>query len=62
MRLIDQWCATYRQEPDAVVLDIDDSADVVYSCQQLLSVLDEYVPFVPNENVSVRALSWYPWG
>ena len=27
-----------------------------------LSVLDEYVPLVPNENVSVRALSWSPWG
>ncbi len=33
--LIDQWCATYRQEPDAVVLDIDDSVDVVHGCQQL---------------------------
>ena len=30
--------------------------------EQELSVLDEFVPFVPNENVSVRALSRYPWG
>lgn len=33
--LIDQWVASYRQEPDAVVLDIDDSVDVVHGCQQL---------------------------
>jgi len=33
--LIDQWVASYRQEPDAVTLDIDDSVDVVHGCQQL---------------------------
>jgi len=33
--LIDQWCASYQKEPDAVVLDIDDSCDVVHGCQQL---------------------------
>ena len=33
--LIDQWCASYRQEPDAVVLDIDDTCDVVHGQQQL---------------------------
>ncbi|MEM9439849.1 MAG: IS1380 family transposase [Pseudomonadota bacterium] len=33
--LVDQWCASYRSEPDAVVLDIDDSCDVVHGCQQL---------------------------
>ena len=33
--LIDQWCASYRQEPDAVVLDIDDRCDVVHGQQQL---------------------------
>jgi hypothetical protein len=33
--LIDQWCASYQNEPDAVVLDIDDSVDVVHGCQQL---------------------------
>lgn len=33
--LIDQWCASYQAEPDAVVLDIDDSVDVVHGSQQL---------------------------
>ncbi|MGI9436248.1 MAG: IS1380 family transposase [Geminicoccaceae bacterium] len=33
--LIDQWCASYRGEPDAVILDIDDTCDVVHGCQQL---------------------------
>ena len=33
--LIDQWMASYRQEPEAVTLDIDDSVDVVHGCQQL---------------------------
>ena len=33
--LVDQWCASYPAEPDAVVLDIDDSCDVVHGCQQL---------------------------
>jgi hypothetical protein len=33
--LIDQWRASCRKEPDAVVLDIDDSVDVVHGCQQL---------------------------
>ena len=33
--LIDQWMASYRQEPEAVTLDIDDSCDVVHGCQQL---------------------------
>ena len=33
--LIDQWCASYPNEPDAVVLDIDDSVDAVHGCQQL---------------------------
>jgi len=33
--LIDQWIASYRKEPDAVTLDMDDSCDVVHGCQQL---------------------------
>ena len=33
--LIDQWCASYRQEPEAVILDIDDTCDVVHGQQQL---------------------------
>ncbi|MEM7190549.1 MAG: IS1380 family transposase [Pseudomonadota bacterium] len=33
--LIDQWCSSYRQQPDSVTLDIDDSVDVVHGCQQL---------------------------
>ena len=33
--LVDQWCASYQKEPDAVVLDIDDTCDVVHGCQQL---------------------------
>ena len=33
--LIDQWCASCQQQPDAVVLDIDDSCDIVHGCQQL---------------------------
>ena len=33
--LVDQWCASYLAEPDAVILDIDDTCDVVHGCQQL---------------------------
>ena len=33
--LIDQWIASYRGEPDAVILDVDDTCDVVHGCQQL---------------------------
>ena len=33
--LIDQWMASYQNEPEAVTLDIDDSCDVVHGCQQL---------------------------
>lgn len=33
--LVDQWCASYQAEPDAVILDIDDTCDVVHGCQQL---------------------------
>ncbi len=33
--LVDQWCASYQKEPDAVVLDIDDTCDIVHGCQQL---------------------------
>jgi hypothetical protein len=33
--LVGQWCASYPKEPDAVVLDIDDSCDVVHGCRQL---------------------------
>ena len=39
--LVDQWCASYRAEPDAVVLDIDDSCDVVHG-QQQLSLFNAY--------------------
>ncbi len=33
--LIDQWIASYKSPPDAVILDIDDSVDVVHGHQQL---------------------------
>ena len=33
--LIDQWTASYKSPPDAVILDIDDSVDVVHGNQQL---------------------------
>jgi hypothetical protein len=33
--LIDQWMASYASAPDAVVLDIDDTCDVVHGYQQL---------------------------
>ena len=33
--LVDQWCASYAKPPLAVVLDIDDSCDVVHGCQQM---------------------------
>ena len=33
--LVDPWCASYQKEPAAVVLDIDDTCDVVHGCQQL---------------------------
>lgn len=39
--LIGQWCTSYRQQPDAVVLDIDDSYDVVHG-QQQLSLFNAY--------------------
>ena len=39
--LVDQWCASYRAEPDAVVLDIDESCDVVHG-QQQLSLFNAY--------------------
>jgi hypothetical protein len=33
--LIDAWCASYADEPEAVTLDIDDTVDVVHGAQQL---------------------------
>jgi len=33
--LVDAWCASYAQEPEAVTLDIDDTLDVVHGAQQL---------------------------
>lgn len=33
--LVDQWCASYARPPEAVVLDIDDTCDVVHGHQQL---------------------------
>lgn len=33
--LVDQWIASYENEPAAVVLDIDDTCDVVHGHQQL---------------------------
>ena len=33
--LVDQWCTSYQKEPAGVVLDIDDTCDVVHGCQQL---------------------------
>ena len=39
--LVDQWCASYAKPPEAVVLDIDDSCDVVHG-QQQLSLFNAY--------------------
>jgi hypothetical protein len=39
--LVDQWCASYARPPEAVVLDIDDSCDVVHG-QQQLSLFNAY--------------------
>lgn len=33
--LVDQWMASYEREPASVILDIDDTCDVVHGCQQL---------------------------
>ena len=33
--LVDAWCDSYAQEPEAVTLDIDDTLDVVHGDQQL---------------------------
>lgn len=33
--LVDAWCASYAEEPEAVTLDIDDTLDVVHGAQQL---------------------------
>jgi hypothetical protein len=33
--MVDAWCASYVQEPEAVTLDIDDTLDVVHGAQQL---------------------------
>jgi hypothetical protein len=33
--LVDQWMASYRREPASVILDIDDTCDVVHGHQQL---------------------------
>ena len=33
--LVDQWIASYASAPDAVILDIDDTCDVVHGYQQL---------------------------
>ena len=33
--LVDQWMASYAKEPEAVILDIDDSCDVAHGHQQL---------------------------
>jgi len=33
--LVDAWCASYAQEPEAVTLDIDDTVDVAHGHQQL---------------------------
>jgi hypothetical protein len=39
--LIDQWCASYRSPPGAVILDIDDTCDTVHG-QQQLSLFNAY--------------------
>jgi Transposase DDE domain group 1 len=33
--MVDAWCASYANEPEAVTLDIDDTLDVVHGAQQL---------------------------
>jgi hypothetical protein len=33
--MVDAWCASYADEPEAVTLDIDDTLDVVHGGQQL---------------------------
>ena len=33
--MVDAWCASYADEPEAVTLDIDDTLDVVHGAQQL---------------------------
>ena len=33
--MVDAWCASYAREPEAVILDIDDTVDVVHGHQQL---------------------------
>ena len=33
--LVDQWMASYEREPASVILDIDDTCDVVHGHQQL---------------------------
>jgi hypothetical protein len=33
--MVDAWCASYADEPEAVTLDIDDTVDVVHGGQQL---------------------------
>ena len=33
--LVDAWCDSYVNEPEAVTLDIDDTLDVVHGAQQL---------------------------
>jgi len=33
--LVDAWCDSYADEPEAVTLDIDDTLDVVHGAQQL---------------------------
>ncbi len=31
--MVDMWCASYAQEPEAVTLDIDDTLDAVHEPQ-----------------------------
>jgi hypothetical protein len=33
--LVDQWMASYEREPEAIILDIDDTCDVAHGYQQL---------------------------
>jgi len=33
--MVDAWCASYAKEPEAMILDIDDTLDVVHGAQQL---------------------------
>ena len=33
--MVDLWCSSYRRAPDAITLDIDDTADTVHGHQQL---------------------------